>query len=80
MNLPKEKEHHFIFGIVVQSQAQKGEANCWNFVFGIMKLTFKELLEKIELHITIVPNFFNADCLFFNLIPGKRKINVKELV
>lgn len=45
-----------------------------------MKLTFKELLKKIELHITIVTNFFSAYCLFFNLILGKRKVNVKELM
>ncbi len=28
MNLPIEKGTPFIFGIVVQSQAQKGEVNC----------------------------------------------------
>jgi hypothetical protein len=45
-----------------------------------MKLIFKELLKKIKLHITIVRNFFSAYFLFFNLILGRRKINVKELM
>jgi len=45
-----------------------------------MKLTFKELKKNKELHITIVPNFFGAYCLFFNLILGRRKVNVKELM
>jgi hypothetical protein len=45
-----------------------------------MKLTFLKKFKKIKLHITIVPNFFNAYCLFFNLILGRRKINVKELM
>jgi hypothetical protein len=39
-----------------------------------------EILYKIELHITIVLDMFNVCCLFHNLILGRRKVDVEELM
>ncbi len=48
--------------------------------FGILKQAFREFLKKIELHITIVLDMFNACCLFHNLILGRRKVDVEEFM
>jgi hypothetical protein len=39
-----------------------------------------EILYKIKLHITIVLDMFNVCCLFHNLILGRRKVDVEELM
>jgi hypothetical protein len=48
--------------------------------FGNNGINLKELLKKIELHIIIVFNVFNACCLLHNLILGRKEVDVEELV
>jgi len=76
----KRKEHHSFLELLYNHKHKRGRSIVEKIIFGIIKLIFKELLKKIKLHITIVPNFLSAYCLFFNLILGRRKINVKELM
>ncbi len=76
MTLHKEREHHSFLELLYNHKHKRGRSIVEKFVLGIMKLNLK----KIKLHITIVPNFFSAYYLFFNLILGRKKINVKELM
>jgi hypothetical protein len=46
VNLPKEKGTTFIFGIVVQSQAQKGEVNCWKICLWYNETNFFLKIKK----------------------------------
>ncbi len=47
--------------------------------FGILEKTFKEIMGKIEMDITLVPNIF-ACCILHNLINlGKKELDIQKL-
>jgi hypothetical protein len=45
-----------------------------------LKQTFKEILPKINLHISIIPSVFVAYCIFDNLIKDRKKDDLERLM
>lgn len=75
----EDGEVHSILQLLYKRKHKKGRSIVDN-AFDILKQTFRELLEKTKLHIIIVPNVFFACCLFHNLLLGRKKVNVEELM
>jgi hypothetical protein len=80
MTLHKEDgEVHSILQLLYKRKHKKGRSVVEN-PFDIFKQTFRELLTKTKLHIIIVPIVFFACCLFHNLLLGRKKVDVEELM
>jgi hypothetical protein len=48
--------------------------------FGILEKTFREIMGKIEMDITLVPNIFTC-CILHNLINlGKEELDIQKLL
>lgn len=48
--------------------------------FGILKVTFQELLNKTKMHITLIPDMICACILLRNMLLNEKNVNVEVLM
>ena len=57
----------------------RGRAGVEN-AFGFLKLTFRELQNKIKLDLKFVPDVIYACCILHNILLGERNVDIQELL
>jgi hypothetical protein len=76
MTLFKKNGHHTIFKLLYKRKHKKGHSIVENY-FGILKKTFKELMQKLKLNVIFLLNVFI--CLLHNLFKYEDDMNIDRL-
>jgi hypothetical protein len=72
----KEDEQHNILELFYNIKHKKGQSVVDN-AFGILKKTFKELMHKLDLSVTFLPNISTC-CLLHNLLKTNDEANIEH--
>ena len=57
----------------------KGRAGVEN-AFGFLKLSFRELQNKIKVNLKFVPDVIYTCCILYNILLGEQNVDIQELL